>query len=1047
MFLEELESRELLAVNIDAFVVPSTGLEGQTMALSAQASTDVPGALLTYQWNFGDGSSQSGVDLTDVSHAYAAPANPGTPYTVTLIVSNGTDSATDTSTINITDVPPTVNAGPSQTIHAGDTASFNGSVSDPGGTADIASIQWDFNYDGQNFVADPSANGNLTPTHTYATAGTYLVALQATDQGGNVSQDVTTVTVKPSDALIVNAGPDLTLAPGQSVTLSGSYSDPGGTVDPSNIAWDTNYDGDTFNPVVTGTLTPTVSFSTPGSYQVALQITDSTGASDLSVLNVTVTPYVGPTANAGTDAAVNEGDTYTFGGSYTDPDGTVDPSSGIAWDFNYDGVTFNSQVTGTLTPSWQFTAPGTYTVALQVTDSNGVTNLSTMNLTVNAVTPTVSAGSDMTVTAGQLVSFNGSASDPGGSDDPLSYAWDFNYDGQNFNPGSANSLNPYYVFTTPGTYVVALQATDSAGVSGLSTINVTVNPSNSLVVNAGPDQALAEGDTASFSGNWTDATGITVDPSTAQWDFNYDGSTFNADPSAAGTLTPAHVFTTPGTYLVALQLTDSNNVTSIGTLYVSVADVAPQVDAGPDQTVAQGSTVSFSGTASKPAGASDALSYDWDFDYDGQNFVADGSAGGTLTPTHVFTTPGTYEVALQVTDAEGATSLATTTVTVTDVPPTATVTNSGSTPVGSAVTFTVSNLTDQTPGDTPTILADWDGSGQFEEITSDELTTNPDGSLSFTHVYDQNGSYNAVIRIMDGSGGYTDSTSSVTVTAVPPSVTTFGAAGGATQIDASAPILFTGVGDPSVADTQAGFAYYVSLDGAPYTSSSSPVYYLPSNISTGSHTLTGYVEDSQGQTSSVSSYSFDVESSTDETVEIENQGPGSVTATWGGGSTTLSPNQPVYYIDGSAPNLTFTLDTSGVSYVISTNGTIASVGAAEGVQNVTFTVTTQLYGLPAAVGSGDIDEVDVPVGSTVSAEARGDLGSVTGPSVNGALTGTKAIELSFNNLTGSITGLDSINSVVALGSLGAMRRASGGFADRHPVHDSERRHLGDGQCG
>ena len=42
----------------------------------------------------------------------------------------------------------------------------------------------------------------------------------------------------------------------------------------------------------------------------------------------------------------------------------------------------------------------------------------------------------MTVTAGQLVHLGGSASDPGGAGDPLSYAWDFNYNGMTFNPGS-----------------------------------------------------------------------------------------------------------------------------------------------------------------------------------------------------------------------------------------------------------------------------------------------------------------------------------------------------------------------------------------------------------------------------------------------------------------------------------------------------------------------------------------------------------------------------------------------------------------------------------
>ncbi|HEY7427591.1 MAG TPA: PKD domain-containing protein [Gemmataceae bacterium] len=1010
----------MLAASIDAFVVPSAGNQGDTIAMSAQASTDVSGASLTYTWDFGDGTQQSGVDLTDVSHAYAVPSPSGSPYTVTLTVDDGDQPATATSSITIDDVPPILSAGPSQTAHAGDSVQFNGSASDAGGPGQIASIQWDFNYNGSTFNPDASADGELTPSYTYTTPGTYVVAMQATDQSGAVSQDFTTVSVKPADALIVNAGSDLTVTAGQNVTLSGSYSDPDGTVTSSGIAWDTNYNGSTFNSTVTGTLTPTVSFSTPGSYQVALQITDSSGASDLSVLNVTVQPvsYTGPTANAGTDQTINEGDTASFNGSYTDPDGTVS-ASGIAWDFNYDGVSFNPTVTGTLTPSYQFTTPGDYTVALQITDSNGMTSLSTLDVTVNAVPPTVSAGTNLTVTAGQLVQFNGSASIPSGANDPLSYAWDFNYDGQNFNPGSASMLNPYNVFATPGTYTVALQATDGEGVSSLSTITVTVNPSNALVVNAGSDQALSEGDTASFSASYSDGSG-TVDPATAQWDFNYDGQNFVANPSANGTLTPSYQFTTPGVYLVAVQLTDSNGVSSIGVQYVSVGDVDPDVDAGADQTVNQGDTVQFAGTASVPSGANDPLTYAWDFDYDGNNFVAVPNSN-TLTPTYAYTTPGTYEAALQVIDAYGQVSLSTVTVTVNDVAPTATVTNSGPANAGSPVTFTVSNVQDLTPGDTPTYLVDWDGSGQFEELTSDEMNGNPDSSFTFTHNYDAPGNYNAVVRILDGSGGYTDYITNVVVNDVAPTVGYFGPSGGNWPpgpggiIDATVPIIFLRVSDPSLADTLAGFTYYVSLDGGAYTSSTSPYYYLPGDISQGSnHTVSGYVEDSAGQTSPVYTHSFVV---TAPQTYVENGGSGQIELDWTGAPEPVVVNaNSIYGIASDVSGLTITLLTSGANYSnLVVCGNIALINAAPGVQDVNLWVSTAVT---EESGDGDIGEIDLPAGSTLTVVARGDLGSIVGPSNDGEMTGSSATSLTFANLTGSITGLDYIGNLTALNWLG-----------------------------
>ena len=226
--------------------------------------------------------------------------------------------------------------------------------------------------------------------------------------------------------------------------------------------------------------------------------------------------------------------------------------------------------------------------------------------------------------------------------------------------------------------------------------------------------------------------------------------------------TPTHVFTRPGVYTVALELTDGAGAADVGTLTVDVTNPGPTASAGPDQTVAEGSAVAFSGTAADALGSSDLYEVAWDFDYDGQTFDADSSAYNTLTPTHTFTAPGTYEVALQATDPFMVSTLSTAEVTVTDVAPTATVGNSGSTPEGSPVTFTVSNVVDLDPADTVTYLVDWTGSGQFQLLTPDPLTTNGwNNSVSFTHVYDQGGTYNTVVELVDGDGGTTSYTTAV----------------------------------------------------------------------------------------------------------------------------------------------------------------------------------------------------------------------------------------------------------------------------------------------
>jgi PKD repeat protein len=963
----------------------------------------------------------AGLSLNPQTGAITGVPTTAGSYTITAWATDtaGTTSAIQFFTWTISDyVPPTVTLNPAQTIYAGGTAQFNASITDAAGPANITLVQWDFNYDGITFNPDPTANNNLTPSQVYSTPGTYLVAVQATDQTGAVTTALTEVIVKTTDALLVNAGPDQNATAGVAVAFAGSYSDPGGTVSSSGIAWDFDYDGGTFMPMSTGSLTPSDTFTTPGTYQVALQVTDSNRASDLSVLNVVVSPpsHVGPTATAGPDQTTSEGTFTSFSGSYTDPDGTVAPG-GIAWDFDYDGSDFNPMITGTLMPSYTFDTPGDYQVALQVTDSNGLSNLGVLNLTVTDVPPVISAGPNRTVTAGAVVNFAGSDLGMGGMSGTDSYQWDFNDEGTTFNPGAADTLTPQDVFTTPGTYTVALQATDPYGGVSLSTLTVTVNPAPALVVSAGPDQEVAEGDSATFAGSWTDSSGI-VDPSSAQWDFDYNGTTFTPDPSAAGTLTPSYTFTTPGTYEVALRLTDSNNVTALGLLYVSVGDIAPDGSAGSDLTVAQGTPVTFSGTASDAGGSSVPLSIAWDFDYDGTNFNPDPAGSGTLTPTYTFTPPGTYEVALQVSDPWGGVSLTTLTATVTDVAPTATVTNSGPTPEGSPVTFTVANLVDQTPGETPTFWVDWTGSGQFEELTSDAVSNNG-SSYTFQHVYDT-GTYNAVVEIMDGSGGATDYAQAITVTDVAPTAS-FGPSGGAYQVTSTTPFLFTNVYDPSYAETTAGFTYYMSVDGGPYTSSSAPSFLLPAGLSDGTHTVSGYLADQHGDASPVYTDSIDL---VDPEVTVSNSGDGQLNLTWVGSpddGVTVGANTS-YTINGPADGLTITLLTPDASDAVATNGTISALGAAAGVTGFSLSVNTATALLGPAVGDGSIGQITLPAGTaaqpvTLAVDDRGDLGSITGPS---GLTSTSidAGLVNFADLTGSITGLDEIETLTASGWLG-----------------------------
>jgi PKD repeat protein len=270
--------------------------------------------------------------------------------------------------------------------------------------------------------------------------------------------------------------------------------------------------------------------------------------------------------------------------------------------------------------------------------------------------PVVDLGADRSYTEGDSAFFSPlSASDPDGDDSALVYEWDFNYDGTSFDTDAEGSF-AFLDMTAPGTFRVALRVTDEAGDSTIDDIEVTV--ANALpFTDAGPDQTADQGQTIDFHG-------LGDDPVTApedlvyEWDLDYDGVTFHAG-AAGQDLSWAYL--RPGTYRVALRVSDPFGGSMLDEALVTVLNVAPTADAGLAQTIDAGDTASFHGTASDPGEPEDVLTYEWDFDYDGTTFDAD-AAGADVS--RLFASAGTFRVALRVSDSFGGVTLSETTVTV-----------------------------------------------------------------------------------------------------------------------------------------------------------------------------------------------------------------------------------------------------------------------------------------------------------------------------------------------------------------------------------------------
>ncbi len=154
-------------------------------------STDPDGTIVSYAWNFGDGSNGTGLTTT---HNYAAAGT----YPVTLTVTDD-DGEEDSVTRNVV-ITATPNQPPNAAFTSSTsdlTASFNGSGStDSDGT--ITAYAWDFD--------DGETGTGATTTHEYDAAGTYSVTLTVTDNDGDedsVTHDVTvTDPPNPSDPFV-----------------------------------------------------------------------------------------------------------------------------------------------------------------------------------------------------------------------------------------------------------------------------------------------------------------------------------------------------------------------------------------------------------------------------------------------------------------------------------------------------------------------------------------------------------------------------------------------------------------------------------------------------------------------------------------------------------------------------------------------------------------------------------------------------------------------------------------------------------------------------
>jgi PKD repeat protein len=370
---------------------------------------------------------------------------------------------------------------------------------------------------------------------------------------------------------------------------------------------------------------------------------DSTGTTTLQV-TVSQPTNQPPTASISGPATGEAGVAVTFDGSgSSDPDGSI---VDYAWDFGDSSGATGQQATHAF-------AAGTYTVALTVTDNNGATANTSMEIQITAtnVAPVAAISGPSNGTEGVAVTFDGTgSSDSDGN--IVAYSWDFGD-----NTAGANAIVTHTF--AAGSYTVTLMVTDNDGAANHATLNINIvpatNPQPPVADTGGPYNGT-EGVAIQFDGSASnDPDGSVV---SYEWNFG-DGNTGTG-------VGPVHIYTTAGTYTVQLTVTDDSGDTgsSQTTADIVAANPPPQApvaDTGGPYNGTINVAVLFDGSGSTDPDGS-VVGYEWDF--------GDGSTGNGASPSNTYTAAGTYTVQLTVTDDSGDTDSSQTTAVIVASDPT-----------------------------------------------------------------------------------------------------------------------------------------------------------------------------------------------------------------------------------------------------------------------------------------------------------------------------------------------------------------------------------------
>jgi N-acetylmuramoyl-L-alanine amidase/PKD repeat protein len=357
---------------------------GDKLTFDASASTVSPiseGTVISYSWDWdGDGTYDETAGEAVITHTYDKAGT----YEVTLKVTAFENvSATDTLTVTINDIneDPIANPGGPYTAAVGEEITFDGSGSSDS-DGEIIEYMWDF--------GDESIGSEVSPVHSYAEVGEYVVTLAVKDDSDALSAAVSTTVTVDEEAVVeeegtqedqqnseeengdekdtgivqtvtAEAGEDQSGNVGDLLTFDASASTVSPLSDGTVITYSWDWDGDgTYDETVNEAVI-SHTYDKAGTYEISLKVTafDNISATDTLTVTINNINQV-PTASPGGPYTGEAGKELTLDGSgSSDPDGSIVE---YIWDFG------DSSTGSGAKPVHTYAKAGEYTVTLTVKD-------------------------------------------------------------------------------------------------------------------------------------------------------------------------------------------------------------------------------------------------------------------------------------------------------------------------------------------------------------------------------------------------------------------------------------------------------------------------------------------------------------------------------------------------------------------------------------------------------------------------------------------------------------------------------------------------------